>query len=330
MLIKSVTEIKKYIPVAYANSDTRLPDFIQAEQRYLLPVLGNSLYQILQTAYTDNTLTTAQAKLLSSCQAVIAPFAYVLDAPFMQVSLTNNGMQRADAENARGAFKWEYREVLNALTDRGYAAQQALILFLTANASDFPDWATSDYNEPSGFKLIRNGDELGRVLPIAQPQRAFLLLKPLFNHLNDLYIQPVLGLDFYTAFSNKVAMGTLNALEQLLLVKLRMACAHLVMKLAQMHLTISFSAEGFTVREGTLPTEDGNDNRKDPGMDRGITFAHQMEQQGLLLLQQVIDYLNANASATQFTEYFNSTFYQNPNEQISLPINNEGRKNFFT
>lgn len=36
-LITTVAELKKYIPVAYTNSDARLPDFNQAEDNILYP-----------------------------------------------------------------------------------------------------------------------------------------------------------------------------------------------------------------------------------------------------------------------------------------------------
>src|SRR5215217_4691014 len=102
-LIKTINELRPYLPVAYASKIDLLPGFETAEIEYLVPVLGNALYQALSTAYDNDSLTPAFLALLPYCRAVIAPIAFLDNLPFIQTLITNNGLIALETDNSRKA-----------------------------------------------------------------------------------------------------------------------------------------------------------------------------------------------------------------------------------
>jgi len=329
-LITTIEELKKKLPVAYSNIASKMPTFEMAEERYLLDILGQDLYAELNEAVAAEELSAAQALLLDRCQAVIAPFAYVLNLPFLQTQLTDNGLQRKEPENSRGAFRWEFNAVVDALNDLGYTAQEKLILFLKANATDFPAWANSPYNDIENFSLIRDGGDIRNVLGLQQPHRCFLMLRPIFSSVYQLYLEGAIGKEFYQALSARIVAGITTAQDKELLASLRMAAARLCMKHAAQELSIKFGVQGgFTVVDASQARDSGKEGEVDPGDSRMMVFARDMEQTGKALLDKSIAYLNANASETVFQEYFTSALYVNPNLKKELPYDNSNRKGVF-
>lgn len=328
-LIKTIEEVRKHLPVAYGNTLQSMPAVAEAEETYLVPILGNALYQALTDSYTNNVMTPSQTSLLARCQAVIVPFAYVLNLPFIQTKLTDAGLQRIEGENSRGAFRWEYNNVVNALHDRGYSAQEALILFLKNYSSDFPDWSTSPYNDPEGFAIIRDGKDLSSVLGLQQPHRSYLLLQSAFLSVKSLYLDEVFDDTFYATLTQHIIADTLSAEEKELVKLLRSACARLAMKQAAEEQSLKFTTSGFTITDAATAKDNPEEGKADPGAGRLVSFAKEMEQGGGAFLEKARTYLNAKASETVFPDYFSSSFYKAPEEERPLPYNNDTRKGFF-
>jgi hypothetical protein len=307
-IINSVEQLRNHLPVGAANSIKSLPNFSVAEERYLLPIIGASLYDALQTPNSD------AVQLLEKCRAVVAPFAYLLQLPFIQTTITDNGLIAMTAEGQRKAFQWEYRGIEEALTNQGYAAQEMLILYLQTNKAKFPTWSESPYNDSSDFAFIRNGAELGKAITITQPHRSFMMLRPLFAVVGELTIQELLGTAFYNALSAKIFAGTISSAAELQLLKLiRMTSARLVMEQASTELNIRFnSGNGFTVVDSLKDEPDaGRKNARDTELQK---FASLMKKDAAALMEKISQLLDETASAELFPEYFNSGKYTNPHE----------------
>lgn len=309
-LIKNIAELKQHLPLT--ASSQLVPDMARAEYEYLMPVLGDSLLNELQTAYDDDSLTEIQSRLLNHCRDVLAPMAVMLDLPTRQVQLSDAGLMAFQNETSRKAFKWEYKEMQESLQRRGYDAMERLIVFLKKNRAEFPEWALSPYHDAADFALIRGGDELKAALRMDQPHRCYLLLKSLFQQVADFYIRPTLGDAYYEALNTRLLSGTLQPEEKDpvigLLRHLRFAAVHLAMSHATHQLSIRFSSNGFTVAERL--TDDAEEGRKAASEQQLNRFAADMERSGQAYLQKVKMLLNANASAEQFPEYFASPSYE--------------------
>lgn len=333
-LLTSIEEVREWIPVAFANSISRVQESETAEENWLLPVLGNELYQELVTAYEGDSLSNDQRQLLRKCQAVIVPMAYVDSLPFIQTLITDNGVVAMETAETRKAFKWEYNNVVEALQKRGYNALELLILFLKKNADNFPKWSESPYNDKNGFAIIRSGADLGSVTTLLQPHRSYMLLRGLFPLVAELYLVENLGLEYYAALTQRIIDGAVEGAEIRALQLITMATVRLSLYMAASgEFSVLFDANGFTLINGNIKdnTAEGKVSASDQRLEK---FKTEMSTTGMLFLNKAVDHMNATASVTVMPEFFNSPYYTAPQSETGnntcSSLDNSNYKGFFT
>lgn len=317
-LISKKEEVQNFFPISYANKVSALPKFENATEQYLIPVLGDALYATVLTAY--NSGDPAQLPdLILKCQAVIVPFGYLNNLPFLQTVITDNGAVATETENSRKAYRWEYEKLQAALSTMGYDAQEQLIRFLKINWGTYPLWAQSPVNSAENFSIIRSGDDLARCFSIYQPQRSRMVLEGVFNTVADMYLIPAIGKEYYDAFNERIRNNTLSAKERQLWGLLQKCSARLAIYLATSELSVRFSDMGFTVLPGRITEANAEANAEYKMLEK---LGAEMKERGLDFFNRSINYLNANASATEMIEYFNSGYYSNSNNPDPLDNNN--------
>jgi hypothetical protein len=322
-IISTPAQLKPYLPTAYTNELANMPDFGTAEEQHLLPIIGQTMYENLQSAEPADIYVD----LLPYARAVIAPFAYLNNLAFMQVMLSDSGLKTAQGDNERGAFKWEYKEVKEALADMGFSAQERLISYLTLHKDDYPYWASADYNNGSNFGFIRNGKELSEAIPIVQPHRCFMHLKSLFQEVGELDFRSVLGDDYYDELNGKVLSNDIPEEEATIVRHLRMAAGRLALAKAALQANVRFNAgNGFTIAD--ILKEQPEEGRKGASQSQINSFVQEMRVSAASFLDKVSKQLNNNASAEIYPVYFASSTYSNPHNG-GMKLNND-RKGFFS
>lgn len=320
-----INTIDELLPHVRVNANLKkLPDIGAAEQEFLLPIIGDDLYDTLLAYATDDDAEDSAPldSLLLLCRRVIAPAAISRDLFLVQGQITDNGITIMESENTRKAFKWEFNGVQEVLLARAYAAQENLIVYLRKNGEVHTDWETSPYNDPEGFVIIRDGSELSGVLSLQQPHRCFMALKPLFSTIAETTLKDMMSEEQYYALNSKILDDSLSEEEEYLVKKLRLACGQLVMAKAVSVLNIKFGTGGFTVadkyaKEGVDEARAAADNFKE------TQFKEEMTNTGNALLKQAKEYMNAKASDSVFPEYFASGLYVDPEQSTPL-IDNSG------
>lgn len=326
-LITKAAEIKKLLKADAALTDAGLPSFDLAESQYLIPIIGYELYDALSAAYAANTLTDDQKALLLKCQGVIAPFALLTDLPFMQATLGNNGLTVTMSEEVAQPAKWQFKEAQENLYVRGYQAQEALIMYLQAHKSTFPLWSSSDYNSAASFAFIRNGNDLSGALGVQQPHRCYMLMKGILNTQSRVYLATALGDEYFDALNARILAGTTTAQEDKILGRLRAVAARKAMEYACIELNIRFSGSGFTIVDKLADQpEEGRTNAAAAQLER-LRDHYKTDAENTM--QEVIKYMNANASATVFAEYFGSDLYAAPSDTETKPIDNSRYNGIF-
>lgn len=310
-MIKTIDEARKYIPLTSAFSTESLPSFDQAINLYLLPILGDDLYIQLSAAYEDDNLTSDEAKLLPLCQAVIAYFAFAEEMPMMQMKLTDSGIMVPGGTENRNPYKWEYNNLIDNLSNKGYTAQETLIIYLKGNKSKFPAWSASPYNALSNFPLVRDGSDMSGVMGLLHRHRCYMLLQGVFQTVAELTIKPAISDAYYKALSSRINAGTSSDLEKELIAMLRMAAIHKALELASIRLSMRFDKQGFTI---AYETKEQADESRQAAKDNQLRqFRDNMKDFARTLVEKAVTFLNEHASATVFPEYFTSGLYKDPN-----------------
>lgn len=329
-LITTKEELNKYLPVAYANLAAQMPRFEEAEERFLVQVIGEELYGVLNDNYGSEEITPRLTKLLGYCQAVIAPMAYVMNIPFLQALITDNGILVTQSENSRKAFRWEYNAVVDALQEKGYSALESLIIFLTEYRVDYSEWDSSPYNDATEFALIRNGRELRKSYPsLTQPHRLFLLMKPLFLEVGELFIKPNISDEYYDALNARIISDETTDADKAVLNLLQMAATRMAMKKAAISMSVKFTDMGVTILQAHSLSDHAASGSVDAGDNRLMKFADENETSAKALMEKIISYMNKTASETAFAEFFISSLYKDPSVAKTANFKNDQRKGFF-
>ena len=141
MLLKSIADIKKVVPIIGSSSFTSFTPYIkQAERDFLIPNMSKTEYDALSAAYnvTTPTLSAKQTELLEKCQEVIVHYMLFLWIPTGQVSMGDNGIRINTTETLKTAFQWQIDDLSRSVLRSSGSAMDALLDYLEENK----DWLT--------------------------------------------------------------------------------------------------------------------------------------------------------------------------------------------
>jgi len=324
-IIKNTATAKKFVDINFINSITSLPDFTLAEQRFLVPLIGQEMYDlVIELADAE---VPDDPDLLLQCQGLVAPLGYLLKLPTIQVQLTDAGLRTISSDTMQAAHRWEYNIVRDQLHDNGCYAIEALLIYLYTNAGDYAEWTNSDeYNDLSGL-IFKTGTEFNKYYMLHQKHRIFWSLRPLIKEIEDQYMISAMGETFYSALKT-AADPSAAEIESLRLIKSAVANYTIVRAIEKRSVTMTENGFSILLAAGNSDAVNSGDypiESIDPRMDM---LYKSCERTGDAYLVQLKQYLNAKASALVFADYFASELYEDPAVTALKPNPNEKRKIF--
>lgn len=297
-LINDIDTLRSYgVKVNMINEDSSLADIEGAQLRFLLPLLGQTLYDsVVAVGITDSPLKN----LVDLCCRAVAPLAYWMDLPFLQTNISDKGIGTFESDNMQAAHRWEFEQLRDALADKGCQAIETLLQHLFDNKTTY-NWAL-----PVEYKTsFLTGKEFSKYFPLFQPYRTFENLRPLVVQVEDQYIRPTIGDAFFEELRDKTAPSEKDKRAIYLLKK---AVANLTIKTAIEVLPVKLSVDGFTVL--LQATEKANQGEEAaPGGQLDKTYAS-VDRSGESYLVHLKEFLNANAS--DFATFKASSYYKPP------------------
>src|SRR3954451_11719256 len=139
-LITDITTVRANgVNVQFINDNSSIADMTAAELKYIEPILGADLYQLLLQEPTGETSGFDELRL--KVQRALAPLAYYLDLPNIQAQITDRGAATFTSENMRPLHRWEYEALRESLADKGSFALEKLLEHLNQHKADY-GWQT--------------------------------------------------------------------------------------------------------------------------------------------------------------------------------------------
>lgn len=318
-LISTITTLKKYLRVTFTSTtENGLPNMVRADRKYLVPVLGQSVYDALMVKVTANNVGDWDT-LLDICRSYVAPMAMLLDLPSIHVQITDSGVKKTTSNNLENAFRWEYLELKNALEIQAAEALDDLWQHLFDNKLKY-SWVSTNIKGT----IITTATEFKKYYtPLQHSYRCFTAMQPVMITIQDHIINEAITNEFFEYLRDK---STPTDIEKVAIDLLKKAAAFLTIMASIDQLSVKISANGFTVLL--------HDAADSPYKGDGATtpenlslFRSSMENIGYGYLQQLKDHLNKNASADEMPLYFNSSKYTAPG--TTAVSNNSRRKGVF-
>jgi hypothetical protein len=222
--IKASTGINKNIAW-----NTLLPFVMQAELKFAKAVLGDTLYALLDTNITNDSLTPEQEELLTFAKPMIANFSMYIAAPQLNIHISELGFQDVSAKEGTSSptSVGKYNDARLSFWRTADDYREFTYSYLQSNQGSFPDWVSSTAYTIYSKYFFRSNAELNEYLGMGSSVSTFLTLRPHIKLCEEKYITPVLCEDFVQDLKTKNAENTLSLDELTLFDKIKSALAWL-------------------------------------------------------------------------------------------------------
>ncbi len=219
ILILTVEEFRKYVPIDINSSIDNLIPFIQSAQRdFLKPLLGPDYVEDLLDDYTTaegnpENMNEDYALLLPFAQKVVANGAAYLGVNHIGVNVGNIGIQVNHGKDSEPAPRWKVDNLqISYLTEADKAAED-LLEWLESYATDlnmFADWLESEYNTLTLGLMVPNVAVASEHIDIAESRRIYLRLKKRIKLIEATTISRLLSPAQYSAIKEELIADTLS------------------------------------------------------------------------------------------------------------------------
>lgn len=217
MLLTERKEIDIFLPTSVMESaESILTLAADAEETYLLPVLGRPLFNQVNRLYREVTLdvdwtlpqNTEEAppeqKLIRLCQEVVVYMTLANNAGLFSVSMNDAGLNMTSTQGYEEADEKRIDRFVKDAWKKGHRAIDRLLIFLEEDATGdepkFADlWKRSKYFYRNCDTLFTTAVEFDRFVSIDESREWFVKLLPDIRYCQDTYLCAQLGYDFMEA-----------------------------------------------------------------------------------------------------------------------------------
>ena len=212
MLLTERREIDIFLPTSVQESaESILTLAADAEETYLLPVLGRPLFDHVDELYQQVTLdddwflpqnrkgSSPQQKLIRLCQEVVVYMTLANNAGLFSVSLNDAGLNTPSTQGYEEADEKRIDRFVKDAWKKGHRAIDRLLLFLEEDATDtFAQnftrlWKSSRYFYENHDTLFTTAVEFNRYVNIDESREWFVQLLPDIRFCQDTYLAPQVG-----------------------------------------------------------------------------------------------------------------------------------------
>ncbi|TDB67128.1 DUF6712 family protein, partial [Arundinibacter roseus] len=204
MLINSIEELKESIGGIQQTMNWRTwkPFVQQAEMLYILPAIGQELYDELSEA---QTLSDKQSTLLDWLRMAIAEYADLLGGMRLVLHTSDAGKQAPSGANMQSPGKWMIVAARKEAINKADLALEQALQYLESNKASFTTWKNSLSYTLSKELFIGSATEMTAYFPAARhSRRIYLALRDYLRKAEKFYIKPLLGDALYTSWKNRL------------------------------------------------------------------------------------------------------------------------------
>ncbi len=305
MLVRTSAILKEYAQIAanWPYEDLE-PSLRMVELKYIVPVLGKDLYDVLDAAITAATeqdpLNPDFVDLVHQCRMAIGPLFCFFHADKADILFSASGMQRRETTTNKVAYQEQRSKFKEANLKEGEEALEMLQQFIEFNQEDYPEWLDSDNFKKYKSLFIKTGTEFNDIFPSATPYRNYWALRPRMQQIEETVIRKLLGDDLYNELKEEDAKKDPAFIDEelILLDKLKKAIANLTVALAIPFINVRISSEGLTVPAVTSFSQDDMYQNRNGIPDKMLsTYISACINTGSDWIENATDYLTANKTA---------------------------------
>lgn len=258
-LFRNTRDLKLFADIhKQTDWDTLLPYVQQAENDYIIPLIGEEQFEYFNSAIKAQNDTEAnfnfifqdvtENKLFKLLATALANFALYEAFPFLNTSLGDIGVQQQSSKEGTSApaAQWRYESRRSAHLNTGDSYIEKTLEFLEKNAASFPLWSNSEYFTINKDLLIGDSAMLTTYLGMNDSRRAFIAIRP-YIRLAEKDIIAILGKPLFDSIKEEGATLPSTIPNKILLEGAREAVAWTAYYYALPFLSIRINGDGVQV-----------------------------------------------------------------------------------
>ena len=217
MLLTTRQEIEIFLPTSVQESAQSILTLAEdAEETYLLPVLGRPLFNHVNELYQEVSLdedwylpkngeqTPPEQRLIRLCQEVVLYMTLANNAGLFSVSMNDAGLNTPSTQGYEEADEKRIDRFVKDAFKKGHRAIDRLLIFLEEDARtaepQFADlWKKSKYFFRNHDTLFTTAVEFDRYVSIDESREWFVKLLPDIRFCQDTYLSPQIGYELMDA-----------------------------------------------------------------------------------------------------------------------------------
>lgn len=338
-LIRSIADARKFVRLSNTDTTQSLPDIYMTEFLHLIPIIGQDLYDKLNTDYTALSAggSDAYKKVFDAAQRMIAPLAYANELGTYQAMITSSGVKTTETTSMQSAHQWEFKQLKDDLLNKSAQGMEMLIISLYENQGSLPEWTASNQFKEYDEIAIRGALDFNKFYKLFDPYRTFHILRPIIMDVQEQYLVPIIGREMIKWMKGRTdALITVDNVSVNMLNTFKKAIVSFTIKHALVQQSVRIDASGFTVLASGPSDDNRNSGRADAGVFKYQTLYNEMEKQGQAWLRDLEDQMRGAYSGdynNDFSSDFNAAFELGPllPANVTTPeiVTNNGNRKFF-
>ena len=172
-------EFKKFMPVNVTTSyGTLEPALVQAEAKFVVPVLGSALTERMAVYFqlpTEDRTDAKMNRVLSLIQAAELRLAYWDSFDQLAVTITDHGLEDTMGDNR--VYRYQSDGLRDNLNRQGYEMLELLVEFLESESDYFPEWDNSECCTHNIKSVIQDSKRFFAIVSFKRDYRLYLVLR---------------------------------------------------------------------------------------------------------------------------------------------------------
>ncbi len=191
-------EFKKYIPVNInLRFETISSYLISSENKYIKPLLGESLFEKLVLHYQNEESVNIKLDYLLDLVRYAEIRLAIWQGFDVIASMISDAGIAMNVEKENRLFRYQEENLRRSLKNDGFNQLDTILEYLEANISDFPEFETSKYFTKLKNSLIRNTSDFNEYFSIDNSRLVFLKMKNYIRDVELLTLRHRIGSSFY-------------------------------------------------------------------------------------------------------------------------------------
>ena len=189
-------EFKKFLPVNVTLSFRSIaPAIALCERKYLIPILGDPLFNKLVGFYNESKRKPACLKtLLTLCQFALIRLAFWQEYDILSVTLSDKGA--ADNAGENRLYRYQSEALKDNLKNEGFDQLDAILEFCEQHITHLSEFSQSPCHINSEGSFIKNTKEFNSIYNINSSRLVFLKMKYFVTSVEELQLPHHLGNGF--------------------------------------------------------------------------------------------------------------------------------------